>query len=322
MGDENAGYQRFRRVVAACAATAALLSFAPSVIAVADAAGVITSGGGGAAGTMFFVPRNAIVLDLEPNNVAVQENASTVYVPPPPAPVQEDASAAYQHANGTAVVHLRKLLATRRFIKQQERDREGLSCGLNTNSDDWDMDDDFNTPDDDTDDKRAGDPLHHSSHRAPSATHDAAVQAMLANASLRRVLEKVASENSWSVEYSEVIALEYMRALYTLKDAGPPMVPSHDVDLLWHGHILDTKQYASFCANFFGHFLHHAPSYTDSQKAALRLKYAVYLDHYAERFGLPNPSVWPSLAASDESCGDGTCGPPDYCDWTCNDNMN
>ncbi len=35
--------------------------------------------------------------------------------------------------------------------------------------------------------------------------------------------------------------------------------PSLDIDEVWHAHILHTEEYAEFCQNVFGFFLHHQP---------------------------------------------------------------
>lgn len=34
---------------------------------------------------------------------------------------------------------------------------------------------------------------------------------------------------------------------------------SRDVDPLWHNHVLHTEDYAAFCKEHAGHFLHHQP---------------------------------------------------------------
>jgi hypothetical protein len=37
------------------------------------------------------------------------------------------------------------------------------------------------------------------------------------------------------------------------------LVPSQDIDRVWHHHILDTMKYAQDCQMLFGYFLHHFP---------------------------------------------------------------
>lgn len=38
-----------------------------------------------------------------------------------------------------------------------------------------------------------------------------------------------------------------------------PLPPSLDIDEVWHAHILHTEEYAEFCQNVFGFYLHHHP---------------------------------------------------------------
>ena len=40
-------------------------------------------------------------------------------------------------------------------------------------------------------------------------------------------------------------------------DFEAPHVPTIDIDLFWHQHILDTRAYAKDCQKVFGQFLHH-----------------------------------------------------------------
>ena len=53
---------------------------------------------------------------------------------------------------------------------------------------------------------------------------------------------------------------QYKRFLnLKIKYPGLNLVPTDDIDMIWHSHILDTEQYAKDCANLFGKFLHHNP---------------------------------------------------------------
>ena len=42
-------------------------------------------------------------------------------------------------------------------------------------------------------------------------------------------------------------------------------VPSPEIDKIWHGHILHTKDYAEFCNAVAGQFIHHNP-FADAKK--------------------------------------------------------
>ncbi len=48
--------------------------------------------------------------------------------------------------------------------------------------------------------------------------------------------------------------------LMCAKNPAEPQVPSAMVDIGWHTFILYTKEYADFCAQHAGSFIHHTPS--------------------------------------------------------------
>jgi hypothetical protein len=46
--------------------------------------------------------------------------------------------------------------------------------------------------------------------------------------------------------------------------AGQPIEPpSRDIDQMWHTFLLFTRDYAAFCQESFGKFIHHSPRGTD-----------------------------------------------------------
>jgi hypothetical protein len=48
----------------------------------------------------------------------------------------------------------------------------------------------------------------------------------------------------------------YLAALYP----DTTLVPSGDIDIFWHAHILHTRQYLRDCNDVLGYFLHHEPA--------------------------------------------------------------
>ena len=44
-----------------------------------------------------------------------------------------------------------------------------------------------------------------------------------------------------------------------LLEPGKVIVPTKDIDAMWHYHILDTRKYHEDCQNIFGYYLHHFP---------------------------------------------------------------
>lgn len=50
------------------------------------------------------------------------------------------------------------------------------------------------------------------------------------------------------------------------------LVPTKEIDEVWHLHILETRNYMSFCNKFFGEYIHHDTSLGVSQKSKKKLK--------------------------------------------------
>lgn len=64
----------------------------------------------------------------------------------------------------------------------------------------------------------------------------------------------------WSLDKADAVGEEYRCFLYlNLKYPERYLVPSKEVDLFWHQHILDTQKYAEDCGRVFGKVLHHFP---------------------------------------------------------------
>ncbi len=68
---------------------------------------------------------------------------------------------------------------------------------------------------------------------------------------------------------------------------------SKEVDEAWHCHVLDTPDYARFCAEVFGRFLHHNPVFTAAEQQWLAEKYdANTLPHLRMLFGELSGRYW------------------------------
>lgn len=66
------------------------------------------------------------------------------------------------------------------------------------------------------------------------------------------------------------------------------LVPTKDIDEVWHNHILFTKQYHADCEALFGRYLHHHPSDRDNEAEINKLvepfqtTKALYLQEFGE----------------------------------------
>ena len=102
---------------------------------------------------------------------------------------------------------------------------------------------------------------------------------------------------------------EYRRFLGLLMRGEGPLTPSKLVDEIWHQHILDSRNYSSFCLRIAGRYLHHDPSYgkprRSHERCSERAKFV-----YKKHLGCDPPAgVWAYIGDS-EGGGDGSISPP------------
>ena len=64
----------------------------------------------------------------------------------------------------------------------------------------------------------------------------------------------------WPLDKIETMETWYRRFLF-LSHRFPEktIVPTKDIDVFWHTHILDTKKYMADCESLFGGYFHHFP---------------------------------------------------------------
>lgn len=64
----------------------------------------------------------------------------------------------------------------------------------------------------------------------------------------------------WTLTKADEIEQQYKAFLIlNYKYPEKPIVPSKDIDVFWHYHILDTRKYTTDCNMIFGTYLHHFP---------------------------------------------------------------
>jgi hypothetical protein len=67
------------------------------------------------------------------------------------------------------------------------------------------------------------------------------------------------------------------------------IIPTREIDIVWHYHILDTHKYAYDCEFLFGCFLHHSPNFdyeSDTVKLAWSKAFTETIALFAEHFGI------------------------------------
>jgi uncharacterized protein (TIGR04222 family) len=100
---------------------------------------------------------------------------------------------------------------------------------------------------------------------------------------------------SWSRECCLRAMEEYKKFAFLAAVAGHSVVPSDQVDQVWHLHLLDSKAYwEDFCPNVLGLKLHHRPARGGSQeRESMHRLYRVTIDRYRQFFGEPPLDLWP-----------------------------
>src|SRR3712207_3180742 len=91
-----------------------------------------------------------------------------------------------------------------------------------------------------------------------------------------------------------------VRFLDLCADAAEPLAPSKTVDEAWHEFVLFTREYAAFCEERYGRFLHHDP-YESVDREAFRRTYSAY----EGRYGTPDRRIWSDVF---DSAGGGGWG--------------
>lgn len=83
---------------------------------------------------------------------------------------------------------------------------------------------------------------------------------------MEAIITQAIKNFGWSFDYARTVASEYERFMkLRSNDAG--LSPSDDIDRFWHQHLLNTRNYAAFCAKQFGAFVHHDAVDADDQNA-------------------------------------------------------
>ncbi len=143
-------------------------------------------------------------------------------------------------------------------------------------------------------------------------TTNIALAARIDAIDLRKIKKLLRRKRGWSAERCTRVELKYKRYLYmvAMKEEFSELVevvPTEEVDEMWHAHILDTRVYFSTCAHVFGRPIHHNPYLGVGGKSAMRAlasafktTASVYERLFGDEFG---PREAPGSACS--SCAGG-----------------
>lgn len=109
----------------------------------------------------------------------------------------------------------------------------------------------------------------------------------------QKLIALLQADTGWKLSFTKCVLVEYERFLL-LRSVDDTLSPSFVIDTVWHLHILCTKQYADYCINTFGKFVHHNAydmiRFTESEK---KNRLANTLVAYNAVFGPTyDPFIW------------------------------
>jgi len=132
-------------------------------------------------------------------------------------------------------------------------------------------------------------------------TRNGDIEPAVAELDLDRIVWKV-TNNPFKPEMSEndvLNAVQQYRRFLTLKIRYPSaqLVPTDDIDLIWHAHILDTENYQLDCNSLFGRFMHHSPffgEYGDESQEQMNDLFNITSTLWMKEFGenLESPNIF------------------------------
>jgi uncharacterized protein (TIGR04222 family) len=109
------------------------------------------------------------------------------------------------------------------------------------------------------------------------------------NHQLDKLLEK-----EWTLTYTQRAIAEYKKFVFLTVVANHQVVPSDQVDQVWHAHVLLTKSYwEEFCPKVLGKKLHHHPAQGGkTERAEFHHLYMQTIASYRHFFGSPPTDIW------------------------------
>ncbi len=125
--------------------------------------------------------------------------------------------------------------------------------------------------------------------------------------------ERMELKYRWSKEKTNQLFDEMKKFLYLCATNDGAMAPPEEIDEIWHNFILFTGDYAEFCRDMAGFFLHHQPL-TQAQRTQSDGSMVENTLTAARRaFGDDLPEEYWSFQNIPGSCGPGQCGASTNC---------
>ncbi len=114
------------------------------------------------------------------------------------------------------------------------------------------------------------------------------------------VIDRIAEEESISAELAERYLKGARQFLEVAASVPVSVSPSIPIDAGWHAFILHTKDYAEYCQEQFGRFIHHQPTSGVSNRDNYLRARAIA----EERFSDLDETIWPTKVKKVSACSD------------------
>lgn len=116
------------------------------------------------------------------------------------------------------------------------------------------------------------------------------------------------NEEKWNIEKTnQAISRYLMFLLLVYLYPNGQLVPSQEIDRVWHHHIIDTIKYAEDCEMLFGRFIHHFPYFgkrgeidRDNLQTAFEQTQVLFQEHFGKTMDVLNK---PSIATDCQPIG-------------------
>jgi hypothetical protein len=106
---------------------------------------------------------------------------------------------------------------------------------------------------------------------------------------------RLARDNGWSRAFAAAAIEEYRKFCFLAVHAGHPVIPSDEVDQVWHLHLTYSLHYSeALCRGALGKPLQHGPTKGGAaEDRKFRQCYEATLASYRRYFGEPRKDLWP-----------------------------
>lgn len=73
------------------------------------------------------------------------------------------------------------------------------------------------------------------------------------------LIHRLKNKEGLNADEAQQVVIDMLKFLYLCGTCDEILAPPEKIDTAWHHFILFTKDYHTFCHQFFGRFIHHSP---------------------------------------------------------------